>query len=67
MALSLSPTVFSAKLLTSGLSHTNGRRTDGITQVLWFKGLPLIRDFTCADTLAPTRVYSGTVSAAGGE
>ena len=37
---------------------------DGITPVPWFQGLPLVWNSTCVDTLAPSHVRTGTVTAA---
>jgi hypothetical protein len=48
----------------TGLSRSDGKRADGMTRLPWKKGLPLIWDFTCVDTLAPSRVTNQITSAA---
>ena len=36
-----------------GVCCNDGKRPDGISLIPWSRGLPLLRDFTCSDTLAP--------------
>ena len=60
----LSSAGFSAKLDPSGHSCTDGCKPVCITQVQWLQGLPLVWDFTCVNTFAPSHVCTGTLSAA---
>lgn len=39
-----------------GLSRDDGKRPDGITLIPWTRGLPLIWDYTCVDTLAASNI-----------
>jgi len=41
-----------------GCSRADGKRPDGLTLVPWKRGKPLVWDFTCADTFAPSHVAS---------
>jgi len=41
-----------------GCSRADGKRPDGLTLVPWKRGRPLVWDFTCADTFAPSHVVS---------
>lgn len=49
---SLSSINVSSRLEPEGLFRKDGKRVDGITNVPWKKGRPLVWDVTCADTLA---------------
>lgn len=52
----------------SGLSRTDGKRPDGVTQVPWQRGKCAIWDVTVADTLAPSYLAAtSTASAAAAE
>ncbi|KAJ4432237.1 hypothetical protein ANN_20853 [Periplaneta americana] len=42
----------------SGISHSDGKRPDGLTLVPWRVGKSLIWDSTCVDTLAPSHLSS---------
>ncbi len=42
----------------TGLSRIDNKRPDGMTRVPWEKGLSLLWDFTCVDSLAPSRIVS---------
>ena len=46
----------SATLEPSNLSRSDGKRPDGLTNLCWKRGKPLIWDFTVADTLCDTYV-----------
>ena len=48
----------------AGLSRSDGKRPDGITQIPWCSGKSAVWDVTVADTLAPSYVAS-TAQAAG--
>ena len=43
-----------------GLSRDDGKRPDGMTLTPWSRGLPLVWDFTCVDTLAPSNLPIST-------
>jgi hypothetical protein len=43
-----------------GTSREDGKRPDGLTLVPWERGKPLVWDFTCVDTLAPSRISSSS-------
>ncbi|XP_035711494.1 uncharacterized protein LOC118436923 [Folsomia candida] len=38
----------------AGCSRPDGKRPDGLTLVPWARGRPLVWDFTCVDTFAPS-------------
>jgi len=42
----------------AGCSRADGKRPDGLTLVPWERGRPLVWDFTCCDTFAPTNVVT---------
>lgn len=46
-----------AVLEPNGLCRDDGKRPDGITLIPWSKGLPLIWDYTCVDTLASSNLH----------
>lgn len=43
-----------ALLEPTGCDRSDGKKPDGLTLVPWQNGKPLVWDFTCADTLAPS-------------
>jgi len=45
-----------------GCSRADGKRPDGLTLVPWKRGRPLVWDFTCADTFAPSHVVTTATS-----
>ena len=47
-----------------GISRMDGKRPDGLTRVPWSRGLCLIWDFTCVDTLAVSRINCRNLNAA---
>ena len=46
----------------NGLTRSGGKRPDGITLAPWEEGKQLVRDVTCVDLLAPSRIENGSVS-----
>ena len=50
------------RLEPSGLVHSDGKRPDGVTVVLWKNGKSLIWDATCPDTLAQSYRAAATSS-----
>ena len=36
-----------------GVCRDDGKRQDGMSLISWWRGLPLLWDFTCSDILAP--------------
>ena len=55
---------FPSVLEPVGLSRCDGKRPDGMAKVPWEKGIALIWDFTCVDSLAPSRVEAKILDAA---
>lgn len=49
----------------SGLSRSDGKRPDGLTQIPWAGGKSLLWDVTVTDTLANSYIDSSSVSAGG--
>ena len=43
-----------SRLESSGISHSDGKRPDGVTLVPWKCGKLLVWDATCVDTYAPS-------------
>ena len=43
-----------------GVNHDDGKRPDGMSLIPWQKGLPLLWDFTCCDTLAPSNLSTSS-------
>ena len=39
-----------------GLARLDGKRPDGVTNIPWKRGMAITWDFSCVDTLAPSRV-----------
>jgi len=39
-----------------GVCRDDGKSSDGMSLIPWRQGLPLLWDFTCSDTLAPSNV-----------
>jgi len=48
-----------AVLESVGVSRDDGKRSDGMSLIPWRQGLPLLWDFTCSDTLAPSTSSRG--------
>ncbi len=56
IAQALSLAGYPSTMEPNGLSRNDGKRPDGMTLVPWTKGLSVIWDFTCVDSLAPSRI-----------
>ncbi|XP_037034393.1 uncharacterized protein LOC119073191 [Bradysia coprophila] len=52
-----------ALLEPTGCNRSDGKKPDGLTLVPWQNGKPLVWDFTCADTLAPSYVKGNSRTA----
>jgi len=50
-----------AVLEPMSVCHDDGKRPDGMPLIPWRQGLPLLWDFTCSDTLAPSKVSRGAI------
>ena len=48
-----------------GVCHDDGKRLDGVSSIPWLQGSPLLWDFTCSDTLAPSNLSTSASGAAG--
>jgi hypothetical protein len=46
-----------------GLLRDDGKRPDGVTRLPWAHGRPLVWDFTCPDTLAPSHIIQSSLAA----
>ena len=46
-----------------GVCREDGKRPDGISLIPWWWGLPLLWDFTCSDTLAPSNLSTSASGA----
>jgi len=51
-----------SRLKTTGLSHNDGKRSDGLTLMPWANGRCLLRDFTCRHTLAASSLNRAVLS-----
>ena len=49
-----------AVLEPAGVCRDDGKRPDGMSLIPWWKGLPLLWDFTCCDTLAPSNLSTSS-------
>ena len=47
-----------SRLEPSGLMPSTSLRPDGVTLLPWKRGVPMIWDFTCPDTMAPSHLHS---------
>ena len=43
-----------------GLCCDDGKKPDGMSLIPWLRGLPLLWDFTCCDTLAPSNLSTSS-------
>ena len=46
-----------------GVYRDDGKRLDGMSLIPWTRGLPLLWDFTCSDTLAPSNLSTSASGA----
>ena len=46
-----------------GVCHNDGKRPDGMSLIPWSRGLPLLWDFICSDTLAPSNLSTSASGA----
>ena len=42
--------------------RSDGKRPDGVTMIPWSRGRTLVWDFTCPDTVAPSRVHQTSLA-----
>ena len=53
----------SAVLEPVGVFRDDGKRSDGTSLIPWSQGLPLLWDFTCSDTPAPSNLSTSASGA----
>ena len=46
-----------------GVCRNGGKKPDGMSLIPWLRGLPLLWDFTCSDTLAPSNLSTSASGA----
>ena len=46
----------------TGMLRSDGKRPDGVTMIPWSRGRTLVWDFTCPDTVAPSRVHQTSLA-----
>ena len=46
-----------------GVCRNDGKRPDGMSLIPWSRGLPLLWDFICSDTLAPSNLSTSASDA----
>ena len=46
-----------------GVCHNDGKRPDGMSSIPWSRGLPLLWDITCSDTLSPSNLSTSASGA----
>ena len=63
IARALNTAKYSASLEPSNLLRSDGRRPDGVTRSPWARGRCLVWDFTCVDSLAPSRIMKPSCAA----